>query len=278
MITALNYIRVVLVEPTHPGNIGAVARAMANMGVSRLDLVRPQQFPSEIATARAAGAGLLLENARVFDNLDDAIADCTLVFATTARNRSINWHSLNPQQAMRLALIECEKKHNNVCATAEACASIAILFGRESRGLTNAELDRCHHKIKIPVNDEFSSLNLSAAVTVLLYELRKQALGDFAGDFVGDSAADSAGDCNADSNVEMASAADMQGFFQHLQTVLIDIEFTDGRSPKLMRKISRLFNRIRPLREEVNILRGILSSMQRALGKDTVGKDKGGKK
>ena len=132
----LNYIRVVLVEPTHPGNIGAVARAMGNMGVSQLTLVKPAEFPSSVASARAAGANWILDSATVCDSLDQALKDCTLVFGTTARHRSIEWPSQNPWTAM-------ENARNRI-----ELSPVAIVFGRESSGLRNSELDRCHHLVR----------------------------------------------------------------------------------------------------------------------------------
>jgi TrmH family RNA methyltransferase len=233
----LDYIRVVLIEPTHPGNIGAAARAMANMGVDQLVLVNPKEFPSPVANARAAGADRILENAQVFDNLDAAIADCTMVLGTTSRPRSIEWPSLDPENAMQQAASHAE--HSRV----------AILFGRESRGLTNAELERCHYLVRIPVDDDFPSLNLGSAVMVMLYELRRIRLG-------------SAAAHSSTPGEPVASAADMQHFYEHLQQVLELVEFCDGRSTKLQRKLVRLFNRAFPYEQEVKMLRGILSAIE----------------
>ena len=243
MIKALDYIRVVLVEPTHPGNIGAAARAMANMGLRDLYLVRPREFPSEIAVKRAAGANEILDQAKVCDDLDSAINDCVLVMGTTARLRAVEWPQLDPAGAALEAVGAAER----------GCA--AIVFGRESRGLTNAELDRCHYLVRIPVDDGFASLNLGSAVTVLLYEVRKRAL-----------VAQNTGAADQDS-ADLASAEDLQRFYQHLEEVLTEIEFTDGRSSTLMRKLRRLYNRTLLTQEEVNILRGILSSVQWKTGR-----------
>ncbi len=247
----LNYIRVVLVEPTHPGNIGAAARAMGNMGVEQLVLVNPSEFPSPVASARASGADWILENARVCTSLDEALEDCTLVFGTTARMRSIEWPSLDPWSAM-------ENARDRIKDT-----PVAIVFGRESSGLKNEEMDRCHHLVRIPVNDVFSSLNLGSAVTVMLYELRK-------GMIVAEQEIDqhSTTDNNLSKPVakksrqEFASTGDMQGFYAHMEDVLHKIDFFDGRSTKLMRKLIRLFNRAQPSREEINIMRGILAAVE----------------
>lgn len=233
----LDYIRVVLVEPTHPGNIGAIARAMANMGVENLVLINPKEFPSEIANTRAAGADEILSRAKIHSSLDEAIKDCTLVIGTTSRLRSIEWPSLDPKDAMSL------------CATNPRNSSVAILFGQESRGLTNSELERCHHLVRIPVSEDFASLNLASAVMVMLYELRRSVLVEDIQPV----------------RVEhepRASAKNMRNFYQHLQSVLQQIEFIDGRSSKLQRKLVRLFNRVHPYDQEVKMLRGILSAIE----------------
>ena len=233
----LDYIRVVLIEPTHPGNIGATARAMANMGVEQLVLVNPRDFPNPVANARAAGADSILEKAEIFDNLDRAIANCTLVLGTTSRPRSIEWPSLEPATAMEKA------------AEHAATSRVAILFGRESRGLTNVEIERCHYLVRIPVEDDFSSLNLGSAVMVLLYELRCTQLGR-------DSAS------SIYPGEPIASAADMQNYYDHLQRVLELVGFCDGRSTKLQRKLVRLFNRAQPYEREIRMLRGILRAVE----------------
>ena len=239
----LNYIRVVLIEPTHPGNIGATARAMANMGVSELALVNPYQFPSPIANARAAGADEILDNAKVYSSLDDALKDCRLVIGTTARDRSIAWPVLEPREAMEKAW------------QAAHLAEVAICFGRESRGMTNDELERCQYLVRIPVEESFASLNLGSAVMVLLYELRRSALGE-------------TGVKPANSDEPLASADGMRRFYEHLYEVLDLIEFADGRSTKLHRKLSRLFNRATPYESEINMMRGILTAVERGYRKE----------
>ncbi len=231
----LEYIRVVLIQPTHPGNIGATARAMANMGVSDLVLVDPADFPSPVANARAAGADKILETARVVCDLDHAISDCSLVIGSTARQRSIRW----PEQSPSAAMAEVLNHHQS---------AVAILFGRESSGLTNQELERCHSLIRIPVEDSFSSLNLASAVTVILYELRKQIL------------------CTTpamkSTRDKLASADEMRHFYAHLQQLVEKTEFNDGRSAKLHRKMSRMFNRIKMYEQEVRMMRGLFKSVE----------------
>jgi len=150
--------RIVLVRPSHPGNIGAVARAMGNMGFHRLCLVSPKEFPSPVATSRAASATQILDGAEVYDSLDDAIHDCRLVVGTTARVRTIDWPTQTPRQA--------------VAALTGAPGECALVFGNERNGLSNSEVDRCHQLVRIPVDESCPSLNLAAAVMILTYEYR----------------------------------------------------------------------------------------------------------
>lgn len=237
----LDYIRVVLVQPTHPGNIGATARAMANMGVARLALVQPRDFPSAEATARAAGADLVLDNAMVVDDLDQAIADCALVIGASARPRAIEWPQLPPAQAMEKAAQTARHAH------------AALLFGRESRGLTNRELERCHYLVRIPADPAFPSLNIASAVMVLLYELRSAM----------ERALANGGDTETpESSDQRAVAEEMQYFYQHLHRLLATLQFGDGHSDKLHRKLTRLFNRARPYAQEIRMMRGIFTAVE----------------
>jgi tRNA (cytidine32/uridine32-2'-O)-methyltransferase len=233
----LDAIRFVLIGTTHPGNIGAVARAMKNMGLSRLCLVRPKLFPSAEATARASGADDLLEHARVCDTLDEALAGCRLVVGTSARLRTVEWPRLDPRQCARRLLDEAP--HGDV----------ALLFGRESSGLSNEELDRCHYLVHIPANPEYSSLNIAQAAQILAYELLVEAGGP-------PVAAEPP-------PPEPATAEMMEGFFAHLRQALEEIGFADPQqSDRLQRRLRRLFLRARPDRDELNILRGVLSAAQ----------------
>lgn len=242
---ALDYIRVVLIQPTHPGNIGATARAMANMGVRHLALVQPHDFPSPEATARAAGAGHILENAMVVDELDRAIADCALVVGASARLRTIEWPQLPPAETMDEAV------------KAARHTPVALLFGRESRGLTNRELDRCHYLVRIPANPEFPSLNIASAVMVLLYELRNAATRAAGGEAATDP----------QTAEPRAVAEEMRHFYRHLEQLLALLEFGNGRSDKLHRKLTRLFNRAQPYTREIRILRGIFAAVERKIGR-----------
>ena len=229
-------VRIVMVQTTHPGNVGAAARAMKNMCLDQLVLVAPESFPSEEASARASGADDILRGARVVDSLAGAVGDCRIVIGASARLRSVAWPQLTPRDAAELAHVESEH------------SPVAVVFGRESSGLSNAELDLCTHLVHIPTNPNFSSLNVAMAVQVLSYELML-ARGSVR--------------LPADAPQAMASNAQMEGFFAHLEQALDDIGFAEEqRSQKLMRRLRRLFHRAAPDGDEVNILRGILSAAQ----------------
>jgi TrmH family RNA methyltransferase len=233
----LKNIRIVLVDTSHPGNIGAAARAMKNMRLEQLCLITPQRYPSAEATARASGADDLLAHAKIFDTLDDALAGCRLVIGTSARDRKIAWPVLNPR--------ECGPKLIAAAAKGEA----ALVFGRERSGLTNEELDRCNYLVHIPTNQEYSSLNLGAAVQVLAYEIYMAWL--------------ERSPLNSEPECDYATADMLQGFHQHLEQTLQELGFADPRqSEKLFRRLRSFFHRARPDREELNILRGILSAAQ----------------
>lgn len=233
----LDQIRIVLVETTHPGNIGGAARAMKNMGLARLSLVNPLYFPHAEATARASGADDLLAAAEVHPTLDAALAGCTLVFGTTARARSIPWPAVDPREAAQRALAAAPQ------------GPVAFVFGREHSGLSNEELDRCNYLLHIPTNPEYASLNLAAAVQVVAYELRM---------------ATQQGPVMAADATPLGSAHERELFYGHLEDVLTELRFLDPNNPKhLMRRLRRLFNRAELDRNEINILRGILTAVQR---------------
>lgn len=238
--TAMNRVRIVLVEPTHPGNIGAVARAMKNMGLARLMLVNPQQFPHADATARASGADDVLAEATLCTDLDGALIGCGLVVGASARLRSLNIPQLDPRQCAQRVMQEA------------VSTEVALLFGREHSGLTNDELGRCHHLVHVPSNPDYSSLNLAAAVQVLTYELRMLCLAGLG----------SGGQTPSDESPSPAD--DMERFYVHLQETLEQIGFLDAENPRIMMlRLRRLFNRARPNEVEMNILRGILSAAQK---------------
>jgi len=242
----LNEICFVLVNTSHPGNIGGVARAMKNMGLSQLRLVEPQDYPSSQATARASGADDVLAKAAVYDSLDAALAGCDLVFGASARLRKLNWPQVNPREM-------AEQIYSQPSGT-----RIAIVFGREHSGLTNEELERCHYLVHIPSNPQYSSLNIAAAAQVLAYEVyQRNCLGN------ADAIQLSGDDASLD-NEPFADAQDMERFYEHLYDTLTEIGFLQTEHPrKMMRRLRRLFNRARPDRIELNILRGILTTIQK---------------
>jgi len=231
--------RIVLVNTSHPGNIGAAARAMKNMGLEKLCLVQPQHYPSAEATARASGADDLLARARCFQTLDEAIADSTLVIGASARCRTLPLPMLDPRGCAALAVKQVDR------------GRVAILFGRERTGLTNAELDRCHYLVQIPSNPDYPSLNVAAAVQVIAYELRM---------------ATAAAPLASEPEPDYASAGQLEQFYAHLEQTLIELEFLDPENPRqLMRRLRRLFGRARPDQNEINILRGILTAAGKRL-------------
>ncbi len=241
--TLLQNIRVVLVNTSHPGNIGGAARAMKNMGLSRLVLVQPKEFPAADASARASGADDVLANAQVVDTLEQALVGCSLVMGTSARERSIPWPLIDPR--------ECGAKAVEHASGGE---DVALVFGREHAGLTNEELQRCHFHVHIPSNPDFSSLNLAAAVQVLSYEARMAWL----------AAHGSAPRAEKVDASELATMDEMELFYEHLERTLVDIGFLDPEKPKhLMARLRRLYGRSSVERPEMSILRGILTETQK---------------
>ncbi|MCK4951917.1 MAG: tRNA (cytosine(32)/uridine(32)-2'-O)-methyltransferase TrmJ [Gammaproteobacteria bacterium] len=238
-------IRIVLVGTSHPGNIGASARAMKNMCLDQLYLVSPGDFPCAEATARASGADDVLAKATVCGSLGEALKGCRLVVGASARLRSLDWPQLEPR--------ECAAR---LVETAQQ-ASVAVVFGREQSGLSNQELEQCQYLVHIPTNSEYSSLNLAAAVQVLAYEIHQ------AGRLITDSQAHKKGAQEAEGDLP-ASADDVALFHQHLEQTLQDIDFLNPKQPKLlMRRLKRLFYRASPDQTEINILRGFLSAIDR---------------
>jgi TrmH family RNA methyltransferase len=238
-------IRIVLVRPTHPGNVGATARAMKNMAMRSLYLVEPERFPSPEATDRAAGADDVLDSAVICTSLDEALKDCHLVIGTSARPRRIEWPTLDPA-AGASRLVEGARQ-----------GPVALLFGQERTGLLNSELDRCHFVVTIPADQAYSSLNLASAAQILAYEIYRAVL------------AGRQGEATEAREGRLASSDDMQRFYQHLEEVLQQIGFLDPENPRyLMRRLMRLFNRAGMDDNEMNILRGILTAIQQRLPKN----------
>ena len=236
-------IRIVLVGTTHPGNIGAVARAMKNMGLSDLALVNPLRFPHDDATARASGATDVLDAAKVVSSLNEALTDCVYVAGASARSRTISWPSMGPRDCAERLMLESKK------------GVVAAVFGPEKTGLHNDDLDLCHTLLTIPTNPDFSSLNIAMAVQVLTYELRVASRVD--------------GGPSFESEAPPATGDEMDLFYSHLERVMTDIEFLKPDNPRfLMRRLRRLYVRARPDKNEINILRGFLSAVDRARKKD----------
>ncbi len=243
---SLDHIRIVLINTSHPGNIGGVARAIKNMGISKLYLVEPKEYPNEKAHARAASARDILDNATVCETLDEAIAGCTLVVGASARNRSIPWPVMDPRQTAETIFKEVNGQ------------DVAVVFGREDRGLTNSELQKCNFHMHIPSNPEYSSLNLAAAVQVACYELRMAALSE--------DVVDKAPDWGVEWDVRIANTEEVQRFFVHLEETLTQLNVLNPKRPRqLMTRLKRLYLRSRPDEIEVNLLRGILSATQKHL-------------
>jgi TrmH family RNA methyltransferase len=244
-------IRIVLVGTTHPGNIGATARAMLTMGLDRLTLVAPREFPSDEASARAAGADAVLEQARVCATLDEALAGCRFVVGASARLRGLSWSTVSPREVAPRLLAESVQ------------GEAAVVFGRESSGLSNDELASCHQLLNIPTNPGYSSLNLAMAVQVVAYELRLAMLAE-------------AGPGPTPERPDpLATVADLERFYAHLERTLVDAGFLNPANPRhLMLRLRRLFSRALLEEKEVRILRGILSALepQRAGGEAPTGR------
>jgi len=243
-------IRIVLVNTSHPGNIGAAARAMKTMGLTDLRLVDPKIFPSAEATALASGSSDILANARVVATLEEAVADCSLVIGTSARSRTIPWPLMDARQAGEAVRIESETH------------PVAIVFGREDRGLTNEELQRCNYHVSIPTDEEYGVLNIAAAVQVLAYEVRMAHL----------LAAQQPSSAEQDASMpvqfirwdeEIVPHGDMERFYTHFEQMLIETGFLAEDNPRqLLARARRLFGRVRLDRIEYNMWRGIFTRLQ----------------
>ncbi|MEX1222728.1 MAG: tRNA (cytosine(32)/uridine(32)-2'-O)-methyltransferase TrmJ [Idiomarina sp.] len=239
----LNNIRIVLVNTSHTGNIGSVARAMKTMGLSQLTLVDPVQAPDSHASALAAGATDILAAAKTVDTLAEAIADCGLSIATSARSRTLDWPLLNPRECAAKVLEESPNY------------PVALVFGRENSGLTNEELQQCNFHVHIPANPDYSSLNLAMAVQTLSYEVRMQYLEAQAYQPAEDA-----------EPVSYPHNQDLERFYTHLEQTLTATQFIVRQHPgQVMSKLRRLFSRARPDTNELNILRGILASVDKKL-------------
>lgn len=235
----LSNIRVVLVGTSHPGNIGSTARAMKTMGLSTLYLAEPRVEPDGQSIALAAGASDILKHLVKVDSLAEAIADCSLVIATSARSRTLDWPMLEPREAGQKLVTE------------SLTGPVAIVFGRENHGLSNEELQQCTYHVAIPANPEYSSLNLAQAVQIICYETRVAHL---------------AGIESEQEPTEYPLAADQERFFVHLENTLFSTGFIIKNHPgQVITKLRRLFSRARIESQEMNILRGILTSIDKVV-------------
>lgn len=235
----IDNISIVMVGTTHSGNIGAAARAMHNMCIDNLVLVRPQCSIGEVAYSRASGAQLILDQRKNVDSLQQAIKDCSLVIATSTRSRSLPWPELSPEQmGQKIWSLNDESK-------------VALVFGPEHSGLSNEALKLCNFSVTIPTNPNFSSLNVASAIQVLCYEIYRMARNNTHPE-------------TSESSDSIVTSADLEGYFAHLEQVLIKTRFLDTDKPGLlMDRLRRLYQRIDLSKTEINILRGILSSVEK---------------
>lgn len=263
MAVKIDNVRIVLVETSHPGNIGATARAMKNMTLSDLALVSPKHYTESDgegrgqgkAYARASGATDVLYGAGIYNSLAEAIADCDLVVGASARLRAVTWPELNPRE-MAEKIFSVAQSESCSSDKIETFNKAAIVFGREDSGLSNEEMDLCQFLVHIPANSEYTSLNIAAAVQVICYELHMTALlhqGKIE---------------KAANEHPLATSQEIEYFYEHLEQTLVDIQFLNRDNPmQLMRRLRKLFNRSGMDKVEVNILRGVLTAVSRSLAK-----------
>jgi tRNA (cytidine32/uridine32-2'-O)-methyltransferase len=259
---SLDKIRIVMINTSDSGNIGAAARALKTMGLARLYLVDPLEYPTGKATARASGAADVLHNATVVSSLNEAIEGCSLVWGTSARMRSIPWPVVTPRQAAE----QVANEHDET--------EVAIIFGRENSGMTNDELRKCHYHISIPSNDEYGVLNVASAIQLICYEMRVRLLEPELEKNV-ETVRQQAVESGEQSEPQMplsvtkwdsplVNIEDMERFFLHFEQTLLDIDFFDPNTPRqLMTRARRLFNRTRLDRLEMNLMRGFFSKVQK---------------
>ncbi|WP_162892076.1 tRNA (cytosine(32)/uridine(32)-2'-O)-methyltransferase TrmJ [Vibrio paracholerae] len=240
----LERVKVVLVGTTHSGNIGSAARAMKVMGLSQMVLVDPQCQVDAQAIALAAGASEIALNAQIYPTLEVAVADCGLVVGTSARSRTLEWPMLEPRECGEKLISEANQH------------SVAMVFGRERTGLTNEELQLCHYHVCVPANPEYSSLNLAMAVQLLSYEVRMAYL------------ALQQSSQSSTLQEEYPRHQELERFYAHLEQVIMQTEFISAQQPgQVMNKLRRMFTRARPEAQEINILRGILTSVQKSISR-----------
>ncbi|WP_074019848.1 tRNA (cytosine(32)/uridine(32)-2'-O)-methyltransferase TrmJ [Xenorhabdus thuongxuanensis] len=240
----LENIRIILVETSHTGNMGSTARAMKTMGLTNLYLVNPLVQPDSHAIALSAGASDVIGNATIVNSLDEALAGCELVIGTSARSRTLSWPMVEPR--------ECGER----CVETVSHSPVAIVFGRERVGLTNEELQKCNYHLYIPTNPEYGSLNLAMAVQLVSYEIRMAYLA------TQEQLEEAISPEHEE--VEYPPIEDMERFYQHFEQVLKESGFIREAHPgQIMNKLRRFYTRARPETQELNILRGILTSMEK---------------
>ena len=235
-----NLINIVLVETSHPGNIGSVARAMKTMGLSKLSLVNPKVFPSDDANALSGNARDVLDNATIYPSLQEAIKQSTFVYATSARNRSINWPTVNP-----------EKAAEQIIDQATGDKEISIVFGREDRGLTNEELQLANFHLEIPANPEYPVLNIAMSVQIVTYELFKNINNTEDREW---------------RDYPEINSEDLQRLIEHFVETSIELDMIDPKNPsQIIARIKRMFSRLQPDSMEANYLRGFLTAVNKRL-------------
>ena len=236
-----------MIQTSHPGNIGSAARAMKVMGLSELYLVNPKSFPDEQAVAMSSNATHILDNAYVVNSLQEAIADCQLVVGSSARHeRTLKWDIQDSRSCGELVVQQAKN------------GKIAILFGRESSGLSNEELALCQHLVHIPTNPDYSSLNVASAIQILGYECRLASLN------MADNEANTKKDKNTDPDDPWVTARESEGYFEHLEKAMVDIGFLDAKNPRyLMPRLRRLYSRSGIRKSELKLLRGMLAAIQK---------------
>jgi len=233
----LDQIKIILVETSHPGNIGAAARAMKNMGLKNLVLVKPKFFPDLEADRRASSAVDILENCAVVDTLDEAIQDCHFVVASSARKRQF-----------KIDQLDLREMTSNIIANTQKGCKVAIMFGTERTGLSNTQLEKAHAFLTVPCNQEYSSLNVASTVQLVAYECRMAALNVGAKDML--------------LQPKLANAESLLGMINHMESALVKIGYLDPNTPKkLMRRMQRFYQKARPTDEEVNVWRGIFTKI-----------------
>lgn len=257
--TRLDNIRIVLVRTFHPGNIGSVARAMKTMGLTDLCLVAPKDFPSDEAIKMSMSAVDVIENAMIVDDLSSAIQDCTLVIASTARIRGVDLPELTPEQTADALISAVETSSNS---------NVAIVLGPERMGLHNDDIQHATHRVTIPTSPQMQSLNIAAAAQTLCYEVYKRHIADNTDQQIHNNTPTAGVLSQTKVRDNLANREDHERFYQHLEdTIKITGFVKSGHGGPIMQRLRALFARAEPDKEEMNILRAILASIEKSLKK-----------